>query len=274
MSALTVRKLNVDLSRGFGRHWLNGDVYRTAFMNALSMGFPLGEQIFIDSVAAVPRESILDPELRAEVRDFVGQEASHRFIHQQYNDELARQGYDYIIEPAMRQRRELLGRLPAADRLAVTCALEHLTATLADFILRHPDWMDGAEPKMFTLWSWHAAEEAEHKGVAFDLYCAVGGSWGKRVRWYLLIGAMFAVDTWRQTCHNLGCDGKLWCPGTWMSAARAWFGRKGMAWTMAPAVLRYLSPRFHPWQHDNHDLIRMWLERNGATYRAIRSTPS
>jgi predicted metal-dependent hydrolase len=59
-----------------------------------------------------------------------------------------------------------------------------------------------------------------------------------------------------------------------MSAARAWFGRKGMAWTMAPAVLRYLSPRFHPWQHDNHDLIRMWLERNGATYRAIRSTPS
>jgi len=31
---LTVRKLNVDLSRGFGRWWLGGDAWRTAFMNA------------------------------------------------------------------------------------------------------------------------------------------------------------------------------------------------------------------------------------------------
>lgn len=58
MSTLTVRKLNVDLSRGFPRHWMGGDVYRTAFMNALSMSFPLGEQMFIDSVrAARPKPS-------------------------------------------------------------------------------------------------------------------------------------------------------------------------------------------------------------------------
>lgn len=41
----------------------------------------------------------------------------------------------------------------------------------------------------------------------------------------------------------------------------------------APA-LRYLSPRFHPWQHDNRDLLRLWLERNDGAYRAISSTPS
>ena len=91
MSTLTVRKLNVDLSRGFARHWMGGDVYRTAFMNALSMSFPLGEQMFIDSVRAVPADTIADPALRAEVKDFIGQEASHRYVHQQYNAELARQ---------------------------------------------------------------------------------------------------------------------------------------------------------------------------------------
>src|SRR5690242_13648961 len=84
MSSLTVRKLNVDLSRGFPRHWMGGNVYRTAFMNALSMSFPLGEQMFIDSVRAASPEAILDPLLRAEVKDFVGQEASHRYVHQQY----------------------------------------------------------------------------------------------------------------------------------------------------------------------------------------------
>ena len=93
MSTLTVRKLKIDLSRGFPRDWLGGDVWRTAFMNALSMSFPLGEQMFIDSLRAVPPETIADAGLRAEVKDFVGQEASHRFVHEQVNAELARQGY-------------------------------------------------------------------------------------------------------------------------------------------------------------------------------------
>src|SRR3954469_2280186 len=137
MSTLTVRKLNIDLSRGFARHWIGGDVYRTAFMNALSMSFPLGEQMFIDSVRAVPADTIADPVLRAEVKDFVGQEASHRFVHQQYNDELARQGFPYTLEKSMRLRVARIAKLPLRDRLAITCALEHYTAMLADYVLRH-----------------------------------------------------------------------------------------------------------------------------------------
>lgn len=83
MSTLTLRKLNVDLSKGFGRHWLGGDPYRTQLFNALFMTFPLGEQSFIDSMRAIPKDG-LDPVLRAEVADFIGQEASHRFVHEQY----------------------------------------------------------------------------------------------------------------------------------------------------------------------------------------------
>jgi hypothetical protein len=41
--------LNVDLSKGFGRHWA-GEAYPTQLFNALSMTFPLGEQSFIDSM--------------------------------------------------------------------------------------------------------------------------------------------------------------------------------------------------------------------------------
>jgi predicted metal-dependent hydrolase len=272
MSTLTVRKLNVDLSRGFARHWLAGDVYRTAFMNALSMSFPLGEQMFIDSVRAAAPESTLEPKLRAEVKDFVGQEASHRYLHQQYNAELARQGFDYTLEPEILKRIEFVSKLPALDRLAITCAFEHYTAMLADFVLRHPEWMDGADQPMRTLWSWHAAEESEHKAVAFDVYRAAGGGYWKRVLWYLHVSLFFFWDSGRQTIHNLRRDRAASRWSTWSSAARTWFGRRGLAWHLLKPGLDYLSPRFHPWQHDNRALLQMWLEHNDDAYRAIGST--
>jgi predicted metal-dependent hydrolase len=272
MSTLTVRKLNVDLSGGFARHWLGGDVYRTAFMNALSMSFPLGEQMFIDSVRAAPPDSIADPLLRAEVKDFVGQEASHRFVHQQYNAELARQGYDYTMEPQIKVRVERIRKLPVTDRLAITCALEHYTAMLADYVLRNPDFLAGAEPRLRTLWTWHAAEETEHKAVAFDVYRAAGGGYWKRALWYLHVSLVFWIDTSMQTLHNLRRDGAAWRWGTWTSAARTWFGRKGLAWHLLRPGLDYLSPRFHPWQHNNRALLQMWLERNDDAYRSVGST--
>ncbi len=274
MSTLTVRKLNVDLSRGFDRYWLKDEVYRSAFLNALSMSFPLGEQMFIDSVRAVPPDAILDPALRAEVKDFVGQEASHRYVHQQYNAELVRQGYEYVLEEKTRKRMELIARLPLHDRLAITCALEHYTAMLADFVLRHPEWLDGAEDRMRTLWSWHAAEETEHKAVAFDVYKTVGGGYWKRVLWYLHVSLVFWWEMSFQTVDNLKRDRRLWKLSTWPGAARAWFGRKGLAWHLVKPGLDYLAPRFHPWQHDNRDLLQMWLESNDDAFRSIGSTPA
>ena len=52
MSQLTVRKLLIDLQTPFAVRWCNGDAFKTALFNALSMSFPLGEQYFMDSVRA------------------------------------------------------------------------------------------------------------------------------------------------------------------------------------------------------------------------------
>jgi predicted metal-dependent hydrolase len=273
MSALTVRKLNVDLSRGFDRHWMGGDAYRTAFMNALSMTFPLGEQLFIDSVREVPLERLPDAALRAEVQDFIGQEATHRFLHEQFNAELVRQGYPFTLQGRLEWRIRRMQKLTTLDRLAITCALEHYTAMLADYVLRHPDWLRTADAQLRTLWSWHAAEETEHKGVAFDVYRAAGGGYRKRAFWYVYTSVAFWIDTLQQTAHNLRRDGALWRWRTWASVARTWLGRQGMVWSLLGPGLAYLAPRFHPWQHDNRDLMRMWLESNDTAFRAIRSTP-
>jgi hypothetical protein len=271
MSSLIVRKLQIDLSRGFGRRWLAGDAYRTQFFNALSMSFPIGEQMFIDSLRAVPPER-LDGRLAAEVKDFVGQEASHRFVHIQYNAQLVRQGIPYTLEAPIARRIGRLCRLDMLSRLAVTCALEHYTAVLADGVLRYPEWMEGAETPMRLLWNWHAVEETEHKAVAYDAYRAAGGGYLRRVFWYVQVSLLFWTDTFRQTGHNLKNDGALWKLSTWASAAKMWFGRRGVAWHLLGPCLQYFRPSFHPWQHDNSKLAATWLSDNNSAFREIGST--
>ena len=54
---------------------------------------------------------------------------------------------------------------------------EHFTAILAEFMLAHPQALDGAEPRLRTMWLWHSAEESEHRSTAFDVYRALGGGW-------------------------------------------------------------------------------------------------
>jgi predicted metal-dependent hydrolase len=271
MSTLTVRKLDVDLAKGFGRHWNGGDAYRTQLFNALSMSFPLGEQMFIDAVRAVPQECLTDPALQAEVKDFIGQEATHRFIHVQYNKELERQGLPYTREAATRKRMGRIDRMGVLNRLAITCALEHYTAMLADGVLRHPGWLEGAEEQMRTVWTWHAVEETEHKGVAFDAYRAAGGGYWRRVLWYVHVSFMFAFETALQTCFNLQRDGQLFKWRTWGSALKIWFGRKGLAGHLLKPGLEYFAPSFHPWQHDNRGLIQAWLDDNSAAWRPVRA---
>ena len=270
MSSLTVRKIDVDLSRGFARHWNGGDAYRTQLFNALSMSFPRGEQLFIDAVRDVPQDCLTDPVLRAEVKDFIGQEATHRYLHAQYNKGLEDHGLPYTREEKLKKRLARVDKLGVLDRLAITCALEHFTAVLADGVLRHPDWLAGAEPHMHTVWSWHAVEETEHKGVAYDAYLAAGGGYWRRVLWYAYVSLVFAFETFLQTVFNLHGDGQLFKLRTWGSALKLWFGRKGLASHLARPALDYLSPSFHPWQHDNRQLIESWLDHNDTAWRPVR----
>ena len=267
MSTLTVRKLEVDLSKGFGRHWAGGDAYRTQFFNALSMTFPLGEQSFIDSIRAIPTEKIADPALMAEVRDFIGQEASHRFVHEQFNARLAAQGLVFVREKSILGRIRFAQKLNPLSWLAATCAIEHHTAMLADCVLTLPSLLDGAEPDMQTLWRWHAAEETEHKSVAIDVYRAAGGTYWRRVSMYVQASIFLMIDIHCQTLDNLWRDGQLWKAGTWISGLRTWFGREGLFWRTLGPALRYFRPSFHPWQHDNLHLATRWLETHGDAFR-------
>jgi predicted metal-dependent hydrolase len=163
MTDLVVRRLLIDLESPVQRHWCGGDAFRSAFFGALSMSFPIGEQFFIDSVRAGLKA--LPPEQQARFKDeaqgFIGQEATHRRIHALFNEQIQQHGLVNDWEPRARKRLALITSLDPRHGLAITAANEHFTALFAEWMLSHPECLDGTEPRLKTLWLWHSAEEAE-----------------------------------------------------------------------------------------------------------------
>ena len=285
LPTLTVRKLEVDLSQGFARHWHGGNAFLSQYYNALSMSFPVGEQSFIDAVKGglallgdLP-DTLENARLRRDAVQFIGQEATHRHIHGLYNAQLEKQGLVNRWQHWATRRIDY-GRkhnINARHLLAITAAYEHCTAVFADGTLRYGSWFDAAEPRMATVWRWHAAEETEHRALAFDLYQAVGGNYAWRMRWYLYVLVLFALDAIRQTVLNLWHDGTLFKPGTWWSAAKFFWGRNGVVWRCTGPLLTYFKRNFHP-NHEAHAvpeqhaqaLAQRWLKDNASSYRVVR----
>lgn len=265
---LQVRQLNIDLSQGFSRHWLGGDAFRTHLFNAQSYSFPLGEQYFIDSVkAALPL--LKDEQLKADIRGFIGQEASHRHIHKQYNQQLDAQGLSYLLEAYVAWRIRTAAMLSVRSNLAITMAYEHFTAIFADGSLSEPCWIGDAEEPLKTLWAWHSVEETEHKSVAFDAYHAIGGGYFSRIAWFLYVTMLFSVDTLLQTMHCLYKDGQLFKPRTWWQAIKYCLRPRGLLWFSLPHYLAYFKPGFRPWERENLYLAEQWLADKADSYRKI-----
>src|SRR5690606_30004537 len=112
--------------------------------------------------------------------------------HEDYNRALAKLGYDVeaMEQPVIKTLRS--DKIPVF-RLAVTCAIEHLTATLSTVTLRHPRFLENAAPAYRRLWMWHALEELEHKAVALDVLAAATQSYSPFKRYMLRTMAFNAV---------------------------------------------------------------------------------
>ncbi len=270
MTDLVVRRLLIDLNTPFPSRWNGGDAFRSAYFSALSMSFPLGEQYFIDSVRAgletlpVAEQQRLAPE----VQGFVGQEATHRRIHGLFNGHLEKLGYRNELERRAGKRMRANAHRDVRIHVAATAATEHLTAVFADWMLRHPEALEGAEPRLQTLWLWHSAEESEHRSTAFDIYRAMGGSEEWRVRLFRYITITFLADVTRQTIRNLWHDGSLFSLRTWRSAGRLLFARDGMLRGNYGLWRAYMAPNFHPRQQDA-GLAEQWLQDHNDQFTPV-----
>ncbi|MBA3677609.1 MAG: metal-dependent hydrolase [Sphingosinicella sp.] len=251
--------------RRFGREsrpakwWNGGDPVATALYNALSATFPKGETFFVESVRNF-REGA-DPKLMAEIKAFVTQEVMHSREHQAFNNHALDAGYDLSsLERRVDWRLDMVRERHPIASLAATMALEHFTAILAHELLDDPRHLAGADPETTALWRWHAIEEIEHKGVAYDTWLHATRDWPRFKRWnvkakiMLLVTRNFVVDRTIGSLELLRQDG-ITGPRAW--ARLFWFAyvRPGMMRKILGAWASFFVPRFHPWNHDDRRLI-------------------
>jgi len=256
---ITVRDQRFGRDKKPGRWWLNNDPIATGWHNALSATFPRGEAFFIEAVKA-HREGA-GPKLEAEIRAFVRQEINHTREHIAFNRAAVDAGYDLdAIDRRVAENLELTKDRPAILNLAVTMALEHYTAMMAQEFLANPQHFAGAEPETAAMWRWHAIEEIEHKGVAYDTWLHATKDWTRYKRWkvkslmMLIVTTNFIRNRWQDTLELLKQDG---LSGWKVKAKLAWYlvGTPGVLRRIFPAWLSYFMPGFHPWNHDDRALI-------------------
>lgn len=241
------------------RHWQGGDPVATAFYNALSATFPLGERFFMDAVRRFAH--LAPPRLKAEISAFTMQEAVHSREHVFFNNQVAGYGYDMAEMQARTQARVDFARTrPPIAQLAATVALEHFTAILAHAALSDPRHFENAGDEARAMWTWHAIEEVEHKAVAFDTFMLAAARLPATRRWLLRATAMmFATTTLLSTVMAnmttmFRADG-IDNASTWLRVAGFLFGRPGIFRQVFIAYLSFYRPGFHPWEVDDRSLI-------------------
>ena len=239
--------------------WLGGNPVATAFYNALSVTFPKGESFFVDSVRRF-RDGA-GPRLAAEIAAFTRQEVLHTREHAAFNRRVADAGYDVTpLERRVDDRLATIRVRPPIVSLAATMALEHFTAILAHALLADSRHLAGGDPEVTAMWRWHAIEEIEHKGVAYDTWLHATRDWPRLKRWtlktrvMLLVTGNFLVDRTVGILELLRQDGlagpRLWLAVTWYA-----FVRPGMVRRILGAWSAFFLPGFHPWNRDDRALI-------------------
>jgi predicted metal-dependent hydrolase len=264
-----VRDLDFDLGPEIPRYWHGGRRSITLFSNGLSIFFPHGERFFVTSVKAF-RDAVKDERLLEEVRVFCGQEGVHGREHVHYNRMLQAQGYPAeVMEQRVQRLLAWVTRSTAPRvRLAVTACLEHFTALLARSTLAFPARLDGAHPTMAALWRWHAAEESEHKAVAFDVYRAAGGHYVERVVVMLATTVIFLAKVFEHQCRLMHADGILHSIREWAAFLRFELGSPWSAQQIR-GYWAWFRPGFHPRDIDDRDLLSAWrAEVRGLPRRA------
>jgi hypothetical protein len=241
------------------RHWVRGDPCLTAFFNALSVVFPHGETFMIRSL--MPWVDRVPADLKKEVNAFIEQEAGHAREHGAMNKALIGAGYE--IEPLDRKIRAFVAFFEDASdivKLTATMCIEHFTAIIAAELLENHYHLDGVEDEMRELWLWHAIEEVEHKGVAYDVWIHATKDWNPAKRYLWRSFFMAAVTTSFFINRTLGQIELLRQDGyafgwSFRNILRAGFGKGGIGRNVLRPWVAFFRPGFHPWDKDDRLLL-------------------
>ncbi|HSW12993.1 MAG TPA: metal-dependent hydrolase [Solimonas sp.] len=251
-----------DLEGDIPKYWLDGDPFKSRFFDAMSLLFPEGEKFFIACVRDY-RDQVTDPQLQAQVKDFIYQEGQHGMVHTQFNNRLKAQGID--VDAILERQKDIMfnffrKRFPKAFTLGQTAAAEHMTALMAHGFFRG-GLMDKADPRIRAMYAWHAVEEIEHKAVAYDVMQKVAKvGYFTRILSFMQTTFSFPFHVFLIMAHIFKVDGIGNRPGMWLKGLWWLYGWGGLYPRLMPHYLVYFLPGFHPWKFGDLEVHRVWSD--------------
>lgn len=266
----------LDFNDSIPYYWANGDVFRSRFFDAFSTTLPEGERFFIVSLRNF-KDQLTDPALQQELKDFIRQEGAHGMLHDAYNARVGRQGINLeLIDKMLVKFFALHTRFMSKSmQITLTASAEHLTASMAHALLsRDSDILDGADERVRALYHWHAAEEIEHKSVAFDMMRDVAKvGYIPRVVMMAYISVLLHALVFPILEHILRTDGftarerlGLWGKGLWWLFKPT---RGGFYRGLLGHYAQWFKPGFEPWQHGDLEAYDRWVETYAETGAAL-----
>lgn len=242
------------------RYFLDDNATATTFIAVLSAFFPPGERFFMESVRHF-RHLVSDPDLKAEVSGFMGQEAIHGREHERLNELFLQQGIDVRVpDKAVKIALAALERLPKSQQLACTTFMEHFTALLGEQLLTDKRFQQGAHQEMLQLWLWHALEELEHKSVAYDVYELAGNSQRERALAIPLVAGVMLPAVFVSWGYLLAKEGKLTNRKDLRKGLSMLLGKQGLVSRILPKMTLFARKDYHPKKHDTRALESHWRE--------------
>jgi hypothetical protein len=264
------RDLSFRCDAGGDRWWMGNDPVATAYYNTFSASFPQAERYFIECVRRWRAEA--PPDLQKHIAGFIAQESMHSREHVALNRDAVCGDYDLApLDALLKRRFDRARTLQPIIQIGATAALEHFTTILAREAIGNPRHLETAPDEIRRLWCWHAAEEIEHKSVAFDTFLLAARSLSSFARWLVRVRVMLAAtfylfDFMLRGMGELFRQDGIATPGTWLRFLKFAFVSPGVIRRILGRYFLWYLPGFHPWWSDDRNLL------NRAELLIARST--
>ena len=258
-AGILVRRVTFEYPDDLDAHWHRAMPEWSQVVNASSLLMPYLEPFLIQAIReALPR--IKDPDLLAEAKGYIGQEAQHFRQHRRFNELIIGQGYEKLRAYEALLEADYAHIRATRDTdfcLAYAAGFETMALAIGHMLVRFRRFFfEGADPAVSSLVLWHFVEELEHKHAAFDVYQHVVGSYRLRVKG--LVYTMFhTLRRTRQAYKMLLIE-----DGRWAGLRTRWELKKLMVRIfgyLTPWVVEAALPWHQPERFKDPDWVIDWV---------------
>ena len=258
---LPARKIPFEFPNDINPHWNEAKPEWSHMVNGASVTMPFLEPYLIRTMRRA-LDKIESPQLKKDVKGYIGQEGQHFQQHRKFNNILIENGYQELVPIEEQMKKEFDDfekKRSLKFNLAYAAGFETMALGIGHWLIKEREILFGnSDSRVASLVLWHFVEEIEHKNVAIDAYNAVFGHY-----FYRVFGIFYA------TLHVVKHSRKAYKAmlvrdGLWGSLASRWKLQKMIfrfLKNMIPSMLEGCLPTHHPSKIKDPKWSVDWIEK-------------